>query len=86
MVEVLKQEEHNPFPMEKQVIAIFACTNGYYDDIAIANIKKTETELLQYIERSHAGVIENIRTRKELTDENKKALIAAIEAFKKERV
>jgi F-type H+/Na+-transporting ATPase subunit alpha len=86
MVEIMKQDEHVPMPMEKQVVAIFAATNGYFDDVPVLEIRKIEAELLQYIDRIHAPVINNIRDKKEITEDNKKALMAAIEAFKKERV
>jgi F-type H+-transporting ATPase subunit alpha len=86
MVEIMKQDEHVPMPMEKQVVAIFAATNGYFDDVPVPEIRKIESDLLQYIDRIHAPVVNNIRDKKEITEDNRKALIAAIEAFKKERV
>jgi F-type H+/Na+-transporting ATPase subunit alpha len=86
MIELLKQNEHAPLPFQKQVVVLFAGTAGFLDDIPVQDIKKFEEKFIQHIEHNHAAILESIAEKKEITDDNRKALIAAIEEFKKERM
>src|SRR5581483_1646134 len=82
LVEVLKQPQYQPMPVEQQVAIIFAVTNGYLDDVPVPHIRQWEREFLDYLEAQHRTVLEGIRTRKALDDELTGRLKAAIDAFK----
>jgi F-type H+-transporting ATPase subunit alpha len=83
LVEVLKQPQYRPVPVEKQVVIIYAVTNGYLDNIDVKHIRKWETEFLDYLEASHGEVLKDIRTKKALDDGITRRLVAALEAFQK---
>ena len=83
LVEVLKQPQYQPVPVEKQVVIIYAVTNGHLDDVEVKHIRQWERDFLDYLEASHPDVLKDIRTKKTLDDGLTKRLIAAIDAFKK---
>jgi F-type H+-transporting ATPase subunit alpha len=82
LVEVLKQPQYRPVPVEKQVVIIFAVTNGYLDDVDISHIRQWERDFLGFLEASHGAVLKDIRTKKALDDDLTGRLKAAIGAFK----
>jgi len=86
MVEILKQDEHEPMPFEKQILIIAAGSYGLLDDIPVAQLRVFEKELGSYVERTQAGILASIREKKEITEETKKAIVETVEAFKKQRV
>jgi F-type H+-transporting ATPase subunit alpha len=69
LVEILKQGLYKPYPVENQVIIIFAGTNGYLDEIPVEQVERYEKELLELMEIKHKNDLEEISTRKDLTDE-----------------
>jgi F-type H+/Na+-transporting ATPase subunit alpha len=83
LVEVLKQPQYRPVPVEKQVVIIYAVTNGHLDNVDLKDIRKWETDFLDYLEASHGAVLSDIRTKKALDDGLTRRLVAAIEAFQK---
>jgi F-type H+-transporting ATPase subunit alpha len=82
MVELLKQGQFAPMPVEKQVISIFAGVNGYLDDVPVAAVRRFEQEFLAFIEKSFAEVEHNVRTAKAMSDEDQKRLHEAAKQFK----
>jgi len=82
LTEVLKQPQYSPMPVEQQVIALWAATKGFIDDVAIENVKKFEQGLLSFIENTKSGLLEKIRDRKKLDEEIEKELQAAVTEFK----
>ena len=74
LTEILKQPQYKPMDVEKQVLVIWAATNGYADDIAIEDVRRFETELLSFVENSHPGLLVSITEKKSLTDDIKKEL------------
>ncbi len=82
LVEILKQPQYAPVPVERQVAIIFAATNGYLDDVDPKHIRKWERDFLEYLESAPGAVLEGIRTRKSLDDAMTASLKAAIETFK----
>jgi F-type H+-transporting ATPase subunit alpha len=82
LVEVLKQPQYQPVPVEQQVAIIFAVTNGYLDDVEVAHIRQWERDFLGYLEASHPAILTDIRTKKALDDDLTGRLKAAITAFK----
>jgi len=83
MVELLKQGQYVPVPMEDQVIAIFAATSGMMDDVSVENIKRFEAELIAYFKDKKADVRKEVAEKKAIDDELKAKLTAAIQEFKK---
>jgi F-type H+-transporting ATPase subunit alpha len=82
LVEILKQNQYLPLPVEKQVAIIFAGTQGYLDDLPVEQCRKFEDELYRFIENAHRGLWDEIRTKKALDDELRGKLKAAVEEFK----
>jgi F-type H+-transporting ATPase subunit alpha len=80
-VEVLKQNLHDPYPVENQVAILFALNNGYLDDIPVEDIRRFEKDFLNYMNQNHKDILDGIRETKQLPDEE--AFDAAIKAFKK---
>ena len=82
MVEVLKQPQYQPMPVEQQVIVIFAVTSGLVDDVNVPDIKEWEKGLLEFITAQHPEIVDEIRTRKALSEELTGRLRQAIEEYK----
>jgi F-type H+-transporting ATPase subunit alpha len=82
LVEILKQKQYQPLPLEKQVIIIFAGTKGYLDDIPVEQCGKFEEELYRFVDNAHRGLWEEIRTKKALDDALRAKVTAVIEEFK----
>ena len=81
--EMLKQPQYKPTPVEYQVIIIYAVTKKYVIDIDVDRILDFEQGLFDFIDTKYPQIPESIKETKELTADNEKALIAAIEEFKK---
>ena len=71
LVELLKQPQYKPMPVEKQAISIYAATKGFMDKIPVANIREFEDKLLEFIEKTHNEFYVTIRDTKGLPDEAK---------------
>jgi F-type H+-transporting ATPase subunit alpha len=82
LVEVLKQPQYDPVPVERQVIAIWTATAGHLDDYPVEDAKRFVTEFAQYVETRAADVLTAIRETGDLSDETEAALREAIDAFK----
>src|SRR5262247_1173210 len=82
MVELLKQGQFVPMPVEDQVISIWAGANGYLDDVPVPAVRRFESEWLAFVKKEYAEVIHNIRTAKAMSDEDQKRLNEACKAFK----
>jgi len=82
VVEVLKQPQYHPIPIEKQVAVIFAVNNGYLDDVEVNDVRKWEDEFLSFVDARHPEVLQRISTEKTLSDELEADLKKAIEEFK----
>ena len=87
LVELLKQGQFAPSPIERQVISIFLGTNGYLDSISIPDVKRFEKEVLEYIEVKYNNIFDIIKKEKQLSDETisliKKAADEFLIVFKK---
>jgi F-type H+-transporting ATPase subunit alpha len=82
MVATLNQPQYDPWPMEEQVVALYAGINGYLDDIPVEQVPRFQDELREYM-RADKTILEEIREQKELTDDLTKRLDAELEKFKK---
>ncbi len=83
LVELLKQGQYQPLSVERQVIALFAGTKGYLDDLPVDQIAKYEADLLAFIEGKHPQILEDIKTKKAIDKDLEGALAKALEAFGK---
>jgi F-type H+-transporting ATPase subunit alpha len=82
MVELLKQGQFAPLPVEQQVVSIWAGANGYLDDVPVAAVRKFESEWLAFTGQKYGEVAHNIRTAKSISPEDEKRLHEACKAFK----
>ncbi|MFA9430167.1 F0F1 ATP synthase subunit alpha [Egicoccus sp. AB-alg2] len=80
VVEILKQPQYRPLPVELQVASIFAVTNGKLDEIPVSDVRRFEAGVHEFLESRHGGLLEQLRSSK-LTDDLREQLSAAIDAF-----
>src|SRR5499425_3071602 len=83
LVELLKQPQYAPSPVEEQVVSIWSGTTGQLDDVPTDDIGRFEAEFLDYLRRDHAGLLTAIRETKDLSDDNINALKDAIDRFRR---
>ena len=83
LVELLKQPQYSPFPVERQVASIWVGTEGYLDDVPVEDVGRFETDFLDYLHRSRAGILDAIRETGKLADDTVTALKDAVVEFKK---
>jgi len=81
LVEVMKQGQYAPQPVEKQIVIIYAATNGHLDALPVAAIQRYERDLYAFLEAKHAAVLTLLREKKELTDDVRAKIDAALTAF-----
>jgi F-type H+/Na+-transporting ATPase subunit alpha len=81
MVATLNQPQYQPWPVEEQVVAIFAGINGYLDDIPTAQVSRFQDELREYL-RTEGSAYEELREQKDISDELQEKLTAEIDKFK----
>ena len=82
LTEILKQAQYQPQTVEQQVVTIFAATNGFADGFEIRSLAKFETELFSFMKDRHGALLTEIGEKKQITDEIKAKLSAALEEFK----
>ncbi len=82
VVEVLKQPQYQPVPVEKQVAIIFALNGGYLDDVEVSEVRKFESDLMDFLEARHPELLLRIAQEKKLSDELEADLGKAIEGFR----
>src|SRR6202165_5506576 len=68
MVEVLKQGQYQPLPVERQILIIYAGTNAFLDDLPVEDCRKFEAELYRFVDNAHPGLLAKIREKKTLDD------------------
>jgi F-type H+-transporting ATPase subunit alpha len=84
LTELLKQSQYSPLPVEKQVVIIYAGTNGYVSDYPVEELSRYEQELYAFIESRFPQVFDSIREELKLTDNVESQIKEALEAFAKE--
>ena len=84
MVELLKQGQYQPLSVERQVVIVYAGTNGYLDDLPVSAVREFEVGLYAALDKDYADLVHDIRSKFELTDSVEARLRKAIEAFKAE--
>jgi F-type H+-transporting ATPase subunit alpha len=83
LVEVLKQPQYNPMPVENQIIIIFVAENGYLDDLPIEKVKDFEAGFYPFVREKYSQIPKNIREEKQLSEEMSKLLHQAAQDYKK---
>jgi F-type H+-transporting ATPase subunit alpha len=84
LVELLKQGQYAPFPVEHQVVSIWAGTNGHLDIVPVKDVRRFEAEFLDFIGRSHQGIFDAILQTGKLEDSTIEQMERAIEEFSKQ--
>ena len=84
LVELLKQPQYQPQPMEREVVSVWAGTTGRLDDVPVEDIRRFDAEFLDYVERNHGQALDAIRTTTDLSDDTISVLDRAIIDFKKQ--
>jgi F-type H+-transporting ATPase subunit alpha len=82
LTEILKQDQYQPLSIEKQVLSIYVATSGLMDAIPVNEVRRFESELLQFVETSQPQILKNIKEKKALDDAIKADIKKAVEAFK----
>ena len=82
MVELLKQGQYSPYSLERQIVSIWAGTSGALDDVAVADIRRFESELLDFIGRERKEIFTVISETKQLEDDTVAKMQEAVAAFK----
>ena len=82
MVELLKQGQYSPYSLERQIVSIWAGTSGALDDVAVADIRRFESELLDYIGRERKAIFDVISETKQLEDDTVASMLEAVASFK----
>ena len=82
LTELLKQPQFSPYPVEDQVVSVWIGTTGRIDDVPVDDVRRFETELLEFLRRERGGILEAIRETLEFTDDNAQALEEAVVDFK----
>jgi F-type H+-transporting ATPase subunit alpha len=81
LTEILKQDQFQPLPVEKQIITILAGTNGYLDNTEVADCRRYERELYAFLDTNYGGLLKKIVEKKALSDELRGEIAAALDAF-----
>ena len=81
LVELLKQGQYEPLPVEKQILTVYAGTNGFVDHLPVDALKKYEMELFAFVEAKHADLFAEILTKRELSDELREKINKILEEF-----
>lgn len=81
LTELLKQNDFDPLPFEREVVVLYAGVNGYFDTIELSLVKTIEKRFLDYVEKAHADIFEKIKTSGELAETTEEDLKKSLEKF-----
>ncbi|MFZ0519863.1 MAG: F0F1 ATP synthase subunit alpha [Candidatus Acidiferrales bacterium] len=84
LMEILKQDQYQPLPVEKQVLIIFAASNKYLDDLPVEECRRFEKELYPFIETNYNGLLKSLREKKAFDDAIKAEAKKALDEFKEQ--
>ena len=82
IVELFKQKQYNPIPVEEQVAVMWAMQNGYVDPVPVERVKEFQTKLQDYLQTRKESLLASIREKKQLDEELESQLKSALEEFK----
>jgi F-type H+-transporting ATPase subunit alpha len=83
LMELFKQGQYKPFPVEQQVVSIWAATTGKLDPVPVQDVSRFEQEFLEYVKYQHEGIFDAIRESGKFEDDNESALVEAYDEFVK---
>src|SRR5215471_14258393 len=83
LVELLKQPQYSPYPVERQVVSVWAGTTGQLDDVPVEDVRRFESEFLDHVQRDRGGIYDAIRETGELSDDTVTALQDAVDEFRR---
>jgi F-type H+/Na+-transporting ATPase subunit alpha len=83
LVELLKQPQYSPLPVERQVVVVWAGNEGFLDDVPVEDVGRFEEEFLDFVQRNHQGIYDAIRETGELSDDTATGLKDAIDEFRR---
>jgi F-type H+-transporting ATPase subunit alpha len=84
LTEVLKQDQYQPLAVAKQILIIFAATNGYLDELEVEECRKFEKALYDFVDANYPAVLQKVAERKQLDDELRAELRKALDAYKEQ--
>jgi F-type H+-transporting ATPase subunit alpha len=84
LTEILKQDQFAPFSVEKQVLSLFVATSGVIDNIPVDQVRRFESEFIQFVENSNAGILKTIAQKQALDDGIKADIKKAADGFKEQ--
>jgi F-type H+-transporting ATPase subunit alpha len=82
LVEILKQGQYEPVPVERQILVIYAATNGYVDHLPETAVRKYEADLYRFLDSRHPELLEQLRTKRQFDDDLKKLTNKVLDEFK----
>jgi F-type H+-transporting ATPase subunit alpha len=82
LTEILKQDQYAPLPVEKQVLSLYVATSGMLDAVPVPEVRRFESEFLQFVETNYPSILKNIAAKKALDDAIKGEIKTAVDAFK----
>ncbi len=82
MMELLKQDQYKPMPVQEQVAVLYAGTKGFLDDIDVESLRKFETEYLEFMRNTKSDILQSIKEKNDIDEETDKKLQSAINEFK----
>jgi F-type H+-transporting ATPase subunit alpha len=83
LVELLKQPQYQPFPVNEQVVSLWMGTTGQIDDVPVEDVRRFEADFLDFVRRNHVGILDEIASTGQLSDETEESLTAAVTDFKR---
>jgi len=81
LMELLKQPQYSPYPVEEQTVAIWAGTTGKLDDVPVGDVLRFEREFLDYLRRDNTGALDSIRETHDFSDDTAESLQSAFDSF-----
>ncbi|MGH3770992.1 MAG: F0F1 ATP synthase subunit alpha [Pseudonocardiaceae bacterium] len=84
LTELLKQGQYAPLPVEEQVVSIFLGTRGHLDEVAVADVRRFESDFLADVRKNHQGIFDAIRETKQFSEDTEQQVVDAVTAFKKQ--
>jgi F-type H+-transporting ATPase subunit alpha len=82
LTEILKQDQFAPFSVQKQVLSLFVATSGVIDNIPVDQVRRFESEFIQFVENNNAGILKTIAEKQALDDGIKADIKKAADTFK----
>jgi F-type H+/Na+-transporting ATPase subunit alpha len=85
LTEMLKQNQYEPLPVEREVAIIFAANEGYLDKLEVGQVRGFLRDLLAFLDAKHRELLDEIKSKREISDDLRKRLIAALDQFQQNR-